>query len=93
MRAVGEGVIVQTGAGYGGRVLKLMLVRPEAFLGGAIPVEAVVYADLGQPLVQPGDRVRRGQPVAEVGPRGFVHFAVKSGEQFFDPALAGLRIA
>jgi hypothetical protein len=43
--------------------------------------------------VQPGDHVRKGDPIALVDKAGFVHFAVKeirpSGEVFFDPAQAG----
>jgi hypothetical protein len=42
------------------------------------------------PLVQPGDRVRKGDPIALVWEHDFVHFAVKelrpSGEIFFDEA-------
>jgi murein DD-endopeptidase MepM/ murein hydrolase activator NlpD len=57
-------------------------------------VSAVVYADLGTPLVEPGQRVRRGDPIALVWSRGFVHFATKEirggREVFFDPSEAGL---
>jgi murein DD-endopeptidase MepM/ murein hydrolase activator NlpD len=66
-----------------------------ARLGGPVVsrVGAVVYADLGTPLVQPGDRVRRGDRIALVDRTGFFHFAVKElrpgGEVFFDPKAAG----
>jgi murein DD-endopeptidase MepM/ murein hydrolase activator NlpD len=89
VRAVGDGRIVATRAGLGGIVRKLELDAPAPFAPGLMPIDAVVYADLGTPLVHPGDRVRRGDSIALVGNRGFVHFAVKRGERFIDPRLAG----
>ena len=87
--AVGDGRIVATRPGLGGIVRKLELDVPAAFAPGLVPVDAIVYADLGAPLVQAGDRVRRGDPIATVADRGFVHFAVKRGERFINPRLAG----
>jgi len=44
-------------------------------------------------LKHPGDRVRKGEPIALVDKAGFVHFAVKDHvagrEVFFDPKDAG----
>lgn len=55
----------------------------------------MVYADLGQPLVNAGDRVKRGDPIALVDKRGFIHFAIKdlvgNREVFFDSADSGFR--
>jgi murein DD-endopeptidase MepM/ murein hydrolase activator NlpD len=93
--AVGDGLIVATNPGLGLVVRKLKLDAPGIWLdenGGRL-VDAVVYADLGKPLVSAGDRVKKGDPIALVDKRGFVHFAVKefrrSGEVFFDPMEAG----
>jgi murein DD-endopeptidase MepM/ murein hydrolase activator NlpD len=91
--AVGDGVIVQTNPGLGKIVRKLRLDVRGAWDLYHRRVDAVVYADLGKPLVQPGDRVRKGDPIALVWEHGFVHFAVKEfrpgGEIFFDPKEAG----
>jgi len=91
--AIGDGKILDAKPGLGLVVRKLELDKPVAWIAGARPVRWVVYADLGEVLTQPGDRVRRGDPIALVHPRGFVHFAVKDAvalrEQFFDPADAG----
>ena len=91
--AVGDGVIVKTDPGLGKVVRKLRLDKPAAWDLSHRRVEAIVYADLGPPLVKPGDRVRRGDPVALVDKAGFVHFAVKelhgASEVFFDPKEAG----
>jgi murein DD-endopeptidase MepM/ murein hydrolase activator NlpD len=91
--AVGDGVIVRTAPGLGKIVRKLRLDVPTAWDFSHRRVDAIVYADLGTPLVQPGDRVRKGDPIALVDKAGFVHFAVKearpSGEVFFDPKQAG----
>jgi murein DD-endopeptidase MepM/ murein hydrolase activator NlpD len=91
--AVGDGVIVRTDPGLGKIVRKLRLDVPAAWDFEHRRVDAIVYADLGKPLVQPGDRVRRGDQIALVDKAGFVHFAVKesrpSGEIFFDPKEAG----
>lgn len=91
--AVGDGVIVKTDPGLGKIVRKLRLDTPTTWDLNHRRVDAVVYADLGTPLVQPGDRVRKGDPIALVDKAGFVHFAVKEfqphGEIFFDPAQAG----
>lgn len=93
--AVGDGVIVDANPGLGKTVRKLALKMPGAWTGGAMAVDAVVYADLGRPLVHAGDVVRKGEAIALVAPNGFVHVAVKQkragGEVFFDPALAGLN--
>src|SRR5258708_6006542 len=74
--AVGDGVIVKTDPGLGKIVRKLRLDIPGAWDFSHRRVDAVVYADLGAPLVQPGDRVRKGAPIALVDKSGFVHFAV-----------------
>ena len=91
--AVGDGVIVRTDPGLGKVVRKLHLDVPGSWSLGHRRVDAVVYADLGTPLVQPGDRVRRGDPIALVWSHGFVHFATKESrlgnEVFFDPKEAG----
>jgi murein DD-endopeptidase MepM/ murein hydrolase activator NlpD len=91
--AVGDGVIVDARPGLGGVVRKLLLDVPGAWTWDGHKVVAVVYADLGETVVQPGDRVRRGDVIARVGASGFVHFAVKAagehGEQFIDPSEAG----
>lgn len=91
--AVGDGMIVKTDPGLGKIVRKLRLDRPAAWALGHRDVDAIVYADLGPPLVKPGDRVRRGDPVALVEKAGFVHFAAKElrgkSEVFFDPKEAG----
>jgi murein DD-endopeptidase MepM/ murein hydrolase activator NlpD len=91
--AVGDGVIVRANPGLGKIVRKLRLEVPSAWDLNHRRVDAVVYADLGAPLVKPGDRVRKGDAIALVAEAGFVHFAVKesrpSGEVFFDPKEAG----
>jgi murein DD-endopeptidase MepM/ murein hydrolase activator NlpD len=91
--AVGDGQIVATDPGLGKLVRKLRLDVPGQWKLGGRRVDAIVYADLGRPLVAPGDRVRRGDPIALVDKAGFVHFAVKEsrtgGEIFFDPREAG----
>lgn len=91
--AVGDGLIIKTDPGLGKIVRKLRLDVPGAWDLNHRRVDAIVYADLGTPLVQPGDRVRKGDPIALVDKAGFVHFAVKEfqphGEVFFDPAQAG----
>jgi murein DD-endopeptidase MepM/ murein hydrolase activator NlpD len=91
--AVGDGEIVPASPGLGKTVRKLRLDAPAAWSAGGLPIEYVVYADLGMPLVEPGDHVRRGDPIAFVDAPGFVHFAVKTkdarGETFVDPRLAG----
>jgi len=74
-------------------VRKLELDAPAAFAPGLVPVDAIVYADLGAALVQPGEHVRRGDAIGAVGNRGFVHFAVKRGERFINPRLAGFDYA
>ena len=60
--AVGDGVIVKTDPGLGKIVRKLRLDKPAAWDLSHRRVDAIVYADLGPPLVKPGDRVRRGDP-------------------------------
>jgi murein DD-endopeptidase MepM/ murein hydrolase activator NlpD len=91
--AVGDGVIVHANPGLGRVVRKLRLDEPGAWDLFHRRVDIVVYADLGMPLVRPGDRVRKGDPIALVDKGGFVHFAVKEaqseGEAFFDPKQAG----
>jgi murein DD-endopeptidase MepM/ murein hydrolase activator NlpD len=91
--AVGDGVIVATDPGLGKLVRKLKLDPPSSWRLGSRRVAAIVYADLGTPLVKPGDRVRIGDPVATVDKTGFFHFAVKEqrggSEIFFDPREAG----
>ena len=93
MLAVGDGVIVATDPGLGKTVRKLKLDPPSSWRPGARNVAAIVYADLGTPLVKPGDRVRIGDPIATVDKTGFFHFAVKEkrggDEVFFDPQEAG----
>ncbi len=94
--AVGDGLIVRANPGIGKTVRKLQLDRASRWDAGDGPLVAyVVYADLGAPLIAPGDRVRRGDPIALVDKAGFVHFAVKKlvhgQEQFFDSAEAGFR--
>lgn len=91
--AVGDGAIISTSPGLGKIVRKLRLDRPMSWRRGARTVTHVVYADLGEPLVRPGTRVRRGDAIARVASEGFVHFAVKQSheglEEFFDPREAG----
>lgn len=88
--AIGDGAIVATRPGLGKVVRKLRLDQPAAWSAGAIPIAAVVYADLGTPLVEPGQRVRRGDAIATVPAAGFFHFALKTEEdRFIDPRLAG----
>ncbi len=91
--AVGDGEIVAAEAGLGKTVRKLRLDLPGAWRPGRRPVDLVVYADLGKPLVDVGDRVRKGDAIALVWSQGFVHFAVKerraNGEVFFDAQQAG----
>lgn len=91
--AIGDGVIVSTLPGLGKTVRKLRLDAPGAWSADGQPIEYVVYADLGEPLVEAGDHVRRGDSIALVDAPGFVHFAVKTkgarGETFIDPRLAG----
>lgn len=91
--AVADGVIIPAEPGLGHIVRKLRLDRPAAWSPAGEPVEAVVYADLGAALVEPGDRVNKGQAVATVSSHGFFHFAVKAhGDRFIDPASAGFRL-
>ena len=89
--AVGDGTIVSTEPGLGKIVRKLRLDAPASWGGEA--VDAIVYADLGLPIVEAGKRVRKGDVIAFVAPAGFVHFAVKQttarGETFVDPNRAG----
>jgi murein DD-endopeptidase MepM/ murein hydrolase activator NlpD len=91
--AIGDGVIVATDPGLGKLVRKLKLDTPASYGFGRRRIDSVVYADLGTPLKHPGDRVRKGEPIALVDKAGFVHFAVKEqrsgGEVFFDPKEAG----
>jgi murein DD-endopeptidase MepM/ murein hydrolase activator NlpD len=91
--AVGDGLIVKTDPGLGKVVRKLQLDTPGAWERRGRPVHAIVYADLGKPLVEPGQRVKKGDRIAVVDRPGFVHFAVKEyqpgREVFFDPAEAG----
>ncbi len=93
MLAVGDGVIIKTDPGLGKVVRKLKLDRPGSWGPLGSPIDLVVYADLGKPLVDPGDRVRQGDPIAFVNQAGFIHFAVKEWrphrEIFIDPASAG----
>jgi murein DD-endopeptidase MepM/ murein hydrolase activator NlpD len=93
--AVGDGQIVAAGPGLGRVVRKLVLDEPSRWDGGRRAITAVVYADLGEPLVAVGDRVRQGDPIALVWDHGFVHFAVKADllgrETFVDPKLAGFK--
>lgn len=89
--AVGDGTIVAANPGIGKIVRKLRLDAPASWGGEA--VDAIVYADLGLPIVEPGKLVRKGDVIAFVAPAGFVHFAVKQttahGETFVDPRRAG----
>jgi|SRR5579859_5781052 len=91
--AVGDGEIVDTKPGLGRIVRKLKLDVSSTWTRGSRPVASVVYADLGEPFVESGDRVRRGDPIARVADAGFFHFAVKEqgddGDIFFDPSEAG----
>jgi murein DD-endopeptidase MepM/ murein hydrolase activator NlpD len=91
--AIGDGEIIKTDPGLGKIVRKLRLDVPGSWGTSQRQVHAVVYADLGKPLVDPGDHVRRGDPIALVDKPGFVHFAVKElhghQEVFFDPKDAG----
>ena len=93
--AVGDGKIVRTDPGLGKIVRKLQLDVPGRWNEGRRSVSAIVYADLGTPLVKPGDRVRRGDAIALVNKAGFVHFATKETrdgrEVFFDPREAGFN--
>jgi murein DD-endopeptidase MepM/ murein hydrolase activator NlpD len=91
--AVGDGEIVRTNPGLGKTVRKLHLDAPGSWSGNGRRVHAIIYADLGKPLVEPGHRVRKGDRIALVDRPGFVHFAVKEfqtgREVFFDPKEAG----
>lgn len=93
VRAVGDGRIVATNPGLGKVVRKLQLDLPGSWGDRDALISHVVYADLGEPLVDIGQRVRKGDPIARVAREGFVHFAVKRvgqhGEEFIDPARAG----
>ncbi len=89
--AVGDGVIVKADPGLGHTVRKLALDEPSRWRVGLRSISEVVYADLGKPLVEPGDRVRAGDPIALVSDHGFVHFAVKANQRFIDPKLAGFK--
>jgi murein DD-endopeptidase MepM/ murein hydrolase activator NlpD len=90
--AVGDGEIIHANPGLGNVVRVLQLDTPGGW-GFGRRVHRIVYADLGKPLVEPGDRVRKGDPVALVDKAGFVHFAVKErrtgGDVFIDPKEAG----
>ena len=90
--AVGDGVIIPAEPGLGKIVRKLKLDTPLSWSDGATLIDTVVYADLGKPLVNAHERVRRGDPIATVAPAGFVHFAVKAKERFIDPKLAGFDV-
>ncbi len=87
--AVGDGRIVATDPGLGKIVRKLRLDIPNAWTWSGAPIDSIVYADLGEPLVDPGERVRQGDSIAFVDRPGFVHFAVKQGSRFVDPKTAG----
>jgi murein DD-endopeptidase MepM/ murein hydrolase activator NlpD len=93
--AIGDGLIVPANPGLGKIVRKLKLDMPATWSAGGEPIEFAVYADLGVPVIDPGERVCRGDAIALVGPEGFVHFAVKTkslwgDETFIDPRKAGL---
>jgi murein DD-endopeptidase MepM/ murein hydrolase activator NlpD len=94
--AVGDGIIIEAKPGLGGVVRKLKLDAPGAWTWNGRRVCAVVYADLGVPFAEPGDRVRRGDPIGQVGDANFFHFAVKAadgdGEVFIDPSDAGFPV-
>jgi murein DD-endopeptidase MepM/ murein hydrolase activator NlpD len=85
--AIGDGSIVATDPGLGKIVRKLRLDTPGSW-GGVDAIDAVVYADLGLTIVEPGKRVHKGDVIAFVAPAGFVHLAVKQktahGETFID---------
>lgn len=90
--AVADGTIIPADPGLGKIVRKLKLDAPAPWSATGEPVEAVVYADLGTPLVEVGDRVRKGEVVALVDKSGFFHFAVKAhGDQFIEPSRAGFE--
>jgi murein DD-endopeptidase MepM/ murein hydrolase activator NlpD len=93
VRAVGDGRVVATNPGLGKVVRKLQLDPPGSWGDRDALISHVVYADLGQPLVDVGQCVRKGDSIARVARDGFVHFAVKRvdqhGEEFIDPARAG----
>ena len=83
IKAAENGIIVYAGnelRGYG----NLLLVRHS---GGWV----TAYAHLARFAVRPGDRVARGQVVAQVGQSGNVdapqlHFEIRKGTQAVDPA-------
>ncbi len=95
--AVGDGVVVSARAGLGKIVRKLKLDAPGAWNVAGRRIDSIVYADLGVPLVSPGDHVERGESIALVAAPaneptaklGFVHFAVKRGDVFINPNEAG----
>ncbi len=92
--AVGDGRIIHANPGLG-KIVRVLQLDEEGTWGAARRVHRIVYADLGKPLVDPGDRVKQGEPIALVATAGFVHFAVReqtsSGEVFIDPREAGFR--
>ena len=76
--AVGNGQIVKADPGVGQTVRVLLLDDGRA----------VVYADLGEATVEPGQRVRTGDVVGTMRSNGFVHVAIRESRmgKFMNPA-------
>lgn len=75
--AVGPGIIVKSDPGIGQTVRVLQLDDGRA----------VVYADLGTAVVEPGTRMKTGDAVGTVRQNGFVHVGVRESRygKFLDP--------
>lgn len=76
--AVGDGEIVKSNPGKGEIVRVLLLADGRA----------VVYADLGEALVEAGKKVKAGDVIGTVRKNGFVHIAIRNSRygSFMDPA-------
>ena len=75
--AVGDGKIVPSNPGKG-EIVRVLLLNDG---------RAVVYADIGTPLVKDGDILKAGDTVGLVRPNGFVHVAIRESRygKFMDP--------
>ena len=76
--AVGTGIVVKSNPGKG-EIVRVVLLDDG---------RAVVYADLGQALVEPGTKVNPGDVIGTMRKNGFVHIAIRESRygKFMNPA-------
>lgn len=75
--AVGDGKIVDSDPGKG-QIVRVLLLKDG---------RAVVYADLGEAIVNPGRVMKAGEIIGKVRGNGFVHMAIRESRwgKFIDP--------